>query len=107
MPQAPFDAFFAKHAAFEAVRPDRTHKGTIPVSVIDEGRAEVYDSETGSTSAISQISLHVRAGDWDAAMDSPPQMGDRFTSPDTGKTYALKQVNRFAADTWAIEAREI
>lgn len=107
MPDAAFEPFYHDRIAFEVTRPDGIHRGTVPACIFDEGYADVFDSETGLSSSISRLVINVRKRDWSAALSTPPQQGDRFTSPATGKTYALTRANHFTADTWTIDAREV
>lgn len=106
MPDAAFAPFFAGRIAFFARRGQQTRRGTVSCCIFDEGYAEVFD-EAGTASKIGRIVFHVTKMDWAAAMPSPPQQGDRFTSPDTGKTYALTSVTHFGGDIWSIEAKEV
>lgn len=106
MPESAFEPFFTRRIAFAAKRLDGVHRGTLPCCIFDEGYAEAYD-EHDAASKIGRIVIHVRKRDWAAAISTPPQQGDRFTSPDTGRTYALTTVTHFCADTWSIEAREV
>ncbi len=106
MPQAAFEPFFARRIAFAAKRSGATISGTLPCCISDEGYAETYD-EHNTASKIGRIVILIRKRDWAAAISTPPQSGDRFVSPDTGKTYALVTATHFAGDTWSIEAREV
>jgi len=107
MPAEAFQPFFRKRIAFLATRPDGVHRGTVPCSIFDEGRSPIIDDETGTESKIELLGLYVRMIDWAAALSTPPQQGDVFTSPTTGKSYAVKSVSHFSGDTWSIEAREV
>ena len=107
MPDSAFEPFFAQRIAFAATRADGVHRGTVPCSIFDEGRADAFSDETGTDSRISALGLYIRTKDWAAALSTPPQQGDVFTSPTTGKSYAVKSVSHFASDTYSIEAREV
>lgn len=100
--------FFSEPVAFFATRPDGEHRGTVRASVFDEGYEEPLDDSAVSTSSrIGLLTLLIRRLDWAAALSTPPQSGDRFVSPATGKTYALKTVTHFARDIWTVAAREV
>ena len=107
MPEKAFEPFFIKRIAFSATRGNGIHRGTAPCSIFDEGRSPVIDDETGTESTIGLLGLYIRKIDWAAALSTPPQQGDVFTSPTTGISYAVKSVSHFSGDTWSIEAREV
>ena len=107
MPKAAFAPFFDTPVAFAATRPDGVHSGTVPASFFDEGLANVIDEETGTSTKIQEINLLVRKRDWSAAISSSPQSGDKFSSPFSGRKYAVMTVNHFGSDVWSILAREV
>ena len=107
MPQSAFDPFFAKRLAFCATRTDGSHRGTVKACIFDEGYSEVFDEASGTASRIIQITLEVRDSDWIAALSTPPQIGDRFTSPMTGREYAASEVKPTVGEAWSITAREV
>lgn len=102
-----FDPFFTDVVAFSAMRPDGVHSGTLHASVTDEGYEEIFDETAATSSRIGLLHLLVRKCDWAKDVSTPPQSGDRFTSPLSGKVYALKTVSHFSGDTWTITAREV
>lgn len=107
IPQPAFDVFYDRRVAFAAERPDGTHRGTLAACIFDEGYAEVFDESSGTSSRIRQITLEVRGFDWNAALSTPPQIGDRFTSPTTGREYAASEVKPTVGEAWSITAREV
>lgn len=107
MPDAAFAPFFTDTLAFEASRPDGVHRGSVKSCIFDEGPADTFDPETATSSAIGRLAFSVRHRDWQAAMATPPQPGDRFTSPVSGRVYALVRVGILAGCTYNLEAREV
>ena len=97
IPDAAFAPFFTDTLAFEASRPDGVHRGS----------ADPFDAETATSSVIGRLAFSVRHRDWQAAMSTPPQPGDRFTSPVSGRVYALVRVGILAGYTYNLEAREV
>lgn len=102
-----FDPFFTDAIAFFAHRPDGEHRGTVMASIFDEGYADAFAEDASTSSTIGVMQILVRRIDWAAKLSTPPQPGDRFVSPTTGKTYATHTITHFAADIWRINAREI
>lgn len=107
VPASAFRPFFTERVAFAATRKDGVHSGTVRACIFDEGYAEVFDESSGTSSRIRQITLEVRGFDWNAALSTPPQIGDRFTSPMTGREYAAFEVKPTVGEAWAITAREV
>jgi len=107
IPESAFAPFYDTPVAFAAERPDGTHRGTLAACIFDEGYAEVFDESSGTSSRIRQITLEVRGFDWNAALSTPPQIGDRFTSPTTGREYAASEVKPTVGEAWSITAREV
>ena len=104
---AALEPFYDKRVAFAAERPDGTHRGTLAACIFDEGYAEVFDETSGTSSRIRQITLEVLGADWSAALSTPPQIGDRFTSPTTGRKYAAFEVKPTVGEAWSVTAREV
>lgn len=107
MPDAAFAPFFTDTLAFEATRPDGVHRGSVKSCIFNEGPADPFDSGTATSSAINRLAFSVRLRDWQAAMTTPPQPGDRFTSPVSGRVYALVRFGILAGYTYTLEAREV
>lgn len=102
-PAAAFKPFFDKRVAVHITRDGIARKGTVAASVFGEGRPDpILDADAESSA--ESFTLLVRRKDWLASFPSPPQQGDRFTSPDTGNAYALTSVQTFDGD-FVISAR--
>ena len=106
IPEFAFAPFYDTPVAFAATRGDGTHRGTVAVCILDEGWAEVVDEVNGTSSRIRQLSFEVPVTEWNAALSTPPQAGDVFTSPTTARDYAVTEVAPSACKAWAITARE-
>ena len=90
-PAAAFKPFFDKRVAVRITRDGIARKGTVAASVFGEGRPDpILDADAESSA--ESFTLLVCRKDWLASFPSPPQQGDRFTSPDTGNAYALTSV---------------
>ena len=89
-----------------ATRPDGTHRGTIAACITDEGFEAAFD-DVGTSTKIGKLTLFIRKCDWYGCLRSDPQAGDRFKSPNTGRTYALEDATSLALEGWRITAREV
>lgn len=107
VPESAFKPFFTERVAFAATRKDGVHSGTVRACIFDEGFSEVFEDSTGTTSRIRQIVLEVAESEWSAAISSPPQEGDRITSPRTSREYAVTEVSPAVGRSWLITAREV
>ena len=107
VPASAFRPFFTERVAFAATRKDGVHSGTVRACIFDEGYAEVFDETTGTSSRIRQLTLEVSESEWSAAVSSPPQTGDKITSPRTSREYAVTEASPAVGRAWAITAREV
>lgn len=106
LPKVAFKPFFDTPVAFVATRTDGVHRGTVACCIFDEGYAEVIDETTGTSSRVVEITLEVHSLAWSAAISTPPQVGDRFKSPMTGREFRVREVSPTVGSSWAITARE-
>jgi len=107
VPAWAFRPFFTERVAFAATRKDGVHSGTVRACIFDESYADVFDETTGTSSRIRQITLDVSESEWSAAVSSPPQTGDKITSPRTSREYAVTEASPAVGRAWAITAREV
>jgi len=107
VPASAFRPFFTERVAFAATRKDGVHSGTVRACIFDESYADVFDETTGTSSRIRQITLEVSESEWSAAVSSPPQTGDKITSPRTSREYAVTEASPAVGRAWAITAREV
>ena len=102
-----FDPFYADLVSFVAKRPDGEHRGTVRACIFDEGYADALDDTVDVATRIGAINFQIRRLDWAGTISTPPQSGDTFTSPLTGKTYAVHTVSPLLGDAWTLDAREV
>lgn len=107
IPASALDPFFDARVAVQISRDGTTRKGTLPAAIYDEGHADAIAQDASADSIADTFALQVRKIDWFAAFPSPPAVGDRFTSPYSGKSYALVDFAPFDFDLFSITARQI
>lgn len=107
IPADAIDPFFDKRVAVEVKRDGVLRRGSLKASIFDEGMDATIAQDAYTESATARFALMIRRIDWFAAFPAPPQQGDLFTSPDTGKAYALVECNPFDFDIFSIVAREV